>query len=131
MTKDDLDSLSEVEREYVDASFSEELAAEKKMPIWLGAVAVLGAMMVIVALDMGMLAMAALLVVSLLMATVEKLTYHHQLKTARSTIVRLVRRLESVEKVPQTPMNGRPSMKPMQPQLGLVGNPANDQKVAS
>ncbi len=111
MTNQDIENWEPEELQALDESFDSDGPYRRVRNAMLGAFLVLGVLAVLLQIEATAGAIAWTFGAYLAVTTLEKIFYARAQIHSGSTVRRLVRRLESVEEVPLTPDNGRPSVK--------------------
>lgn len=109
MLKEDLDTFTNDEKTELDDSFAPRGLAWRSGQTIAGGILMIGAALALYYFDVSRLVLTGALVMYALVFTIEKLSYARALVGARSTVRKLVRRVEDLEGVQQTPDNAQPS----------------------
>lgn len=109
MKQDDMEMFTEEEVAVVDNSFDRYSLPARFRNVILGAFIAAALAVVLVVLDASATTVAIAFVGYVAIVTLEKVSYVKTEMGERSTIRKLVRRIETLEGVPMTPDNSQPS----------------------
>lgn len=109
MKRDDMEMFTEEEIKAVDNSFDRYSLPARFRNVLLGAFIAAALAVVLVVLDASATTLAIAFVGYVAIVTLEKVSYVKTEMTTRSTVRKLVRRIENLEGVAMTPDNSQPS----------------------
>jgi hypothetical protein len=109
MLKLDIDLFTKKETTELDDSFNASGLSSRASQAITGAFLSIGVALALFYLDVPRVALTATLVLYAVVFTAEKLSYVRSLVTSRSVVRKLVRRIETLEGLSQTPDNAQPS----------------------
>lgn len=109
MKKRDIEELSAQEQAVLDRSFQPALSEKRVRNVLLSTGMTIAAVAIFSVYGAGVVSITAIALVIVAVSAVEKISYARELMTYKSLVRSLVRKLENVQGIEPTPLEGHPA----------------------